>query len=232
MNADRQTLNNLPDGKPVRIFIPVLNGTEKAKAQCIYKESKPPKFDLIFKPGVLDVDEIDIKMPCTISIDAGGPTITMEAMITRISNPQTLQMIAMKSISHEQMREFFRVDAVTEVISKSFSTNRKDKPEDSWALPGESVDISGSGILAIFETLPPADEQIRLDITIPLPEPYLIKVLAHQVRCIELNDGKHEIAYHFDDISTEDRDAIIRCCLVLQRRMLRLKVQVKNTTIR
>jgi hypothetical protein len=54
-------------------------------------------------------------------------------------------------------------------------------------------------------------------------------VLAHQVRVQELHDGRFEVAYHFDDITIEDRDTIIGCCLVLQRKMLRLKIDVKDS---
>jgi c-di-GMP-binding flagellar brake protein YcgR len=91
------------------------------------------------------------------------------------------------------------------------------------------VDISGSGILAIFDKKPADDRQVRLEITIPSIDPGIIKVLAHQVRVQQLHDGRYEVAYHFDDITTEDRDAIIGCCLVIQRKMLRLKINVKES---
>jgi hypothetical protein len=69
---------------------------------------------------------------------------------------------------------------------------------------------------------------VHLEIIIPSPEPETVKVVAHPVRTHRLNDNRYEVAYHFDDISMEDRDKIIGCCLVLQRKLLRLKVQVKN----
>ena len=122
MSSDNNILQNIPKGKPVRIFLPLLDRPEIIRAQCLYQEVEPPKFSLIFKPGILPVDELDLKIPCIISIDMGGPTISLEAIIQKIANRQTLQMIVRKSISHEQMREFFRVDTVTKVISKSFHT--------------------------------------------------------------------------------------------------------------
>jgi c-di-GMP-binding flagellar brake protein YcgR len=137
-------------------------------------------------------------------------------------------MVMMKSINHEQMREFFRVDAVTDVISKAFETNVFDNDSEQQAISGRTVDISGSGILAIFEDQPPKTHHIRLEVLLPSASPETITVFAHQVRIQELHDGKFEVAYHFDDISDEDRDKIIGACLVLQRQMLRLKVQVRN----
>lgn len=228
MTADTDILKNIPKGKPVRIFLPLLNRQDRVRAQCLYQEIDPPKFSLIFKPGLLPVDEIDISQPCIISIDMGGPTISLEAMIQKVANRQTLQMIVRNAINHEQMREFFRVDAVTEVISKSFHTELFSDSNEPWSAKGQTIDISGSGILAIFDDKPQADKQVRLEITIPSSEPEIIKVLAHQVRLQQLHDGRYEVAYHFDDISTEDRDKIIGCCLVIQRKMLRLKVQVKH----
>lgn len=222
------SLQQIPDGKPVRIFIPLKSRQDKIRAQCIYQETTPPKFTLIFKPGVLPLDEIDLAQTSIINVDIGGPTVSLESKIVKIVNPQTLDMVIQKSINHEQMREFFRVDAITNVISKSFATEFFDDRGEEQAIPGKTVDISGSGILAIFDKKPPQTDNIRLEITIPAGENETITVFAHQVRLTELHDGKYEAAYHFDDIADEDRDAIIGSCLILQRQMLRLKVQIKD----
>jgi hypothetical protein len=228
MTSDSDILKNIPKGKPVRIFLPLLNRPDSVRAQGLYQESAPPKFSLIFQPGMLPVEEIDMQRPCIISIDMGGPTISLEAMIEQVVDRQTLQMVVRKGISHDQMREFFRVDAVTRVISKSFHTELFSDTNAPWSSEGQTIDISGSGILAIFDEKPQADHQVKLEIIIPTVEPDTIKVLAHQVRVQQLHDGRYEVAYHFDDITTEDRDKIIGCCLVIQRKMLRLKVQVND----
>ena len=227
MSMNENILDQITSGKPVRIFIPLIDRPDRIRAQCIYQQSAPPKFTLIFKPGVLPIEEIDTTTSAIINVDMGGPTISLEANILKISNSQTLEMLIQKSINHEQMREFFRVDAVTDVISKSFQTAVfGDKEQESIA--GKTVDISGSGILAIFDAKPPQTEHIKLEISLPGEDLDTIKIFAHQVRVQELHDGRFEAAYHFDDISDENRDSIIGTCLVLQRKMLRLKVQVKK----
>jgi len=135
-------------------------------------------------------------------------------------------LVLQKIISYEQLRDFFRIDAATRVISSSFHTQFTDINNEPWAIQGETVDLSGSGLLALFPTSPPKEKQVNLEITIPSKEPEIIKVVAHQIREHQQKDGRYEVAYHFDDISLEDRDKIIGCCLVLQRKLLRLKVQV------
>lgn len=226
MTVDLDTLQAIPNGKPVRIFIPLVNRQERLRAQCVCQDIHPPKFSLVFKPGVLPLEEIDHKQPCIVSIDLGGPTLSIEAMIQEVVNRQTLQMIQRKTISHEQMRDFFRIDAVTQVITGSFRTQFTNQNSEPWSIQGETVDISGSGILAIFPAPPPDDKHVKLQITIPSAEPETVAVIAHQVRVQNLNDGRYEVAYHFDDIAIEDRDKIIGCCLVLQRKLLRLKIHV------
>lgn len=228
MSSDIDVLKDIPDGKPVRIFLPIINEPDKIRAQCLYQAAVSPGFTLIFEPGMLPAGDIDTHQPCIISIDMGGPTVSLEAMIQEVVNRQTLQMVVRKSISHEQMREFFRVDASTRVVSKSFHTKFFGDKNKPWEIQGQTVDISGSGILALFSEEPPAERPIRLEIALPSPETGTVKVLARQVRARQLKDGRYEVAYHFDDISTEDRDRIIGCCLVIQRKMLRLKVQVKD----
>lgn len=226
MSFDIAALKNIANGRPVRAFLPLRNSPDRVRAQGVYQQTTPPHFTLIFKPGMIPVDDIDLNQPCIIAIDLGGPTVSLEAMIEQVDDPQTLQMVVRKSISHEQMREFFRVDAVTMVISRSFQTQFTNNDSEPWAIQGETIDISGSGLLAVFTTLPPTDKQVTLEITIPSVEPETIKVVAHPVRTHRLKDNRYEVAYHFDDISVEDRDKIIGCCLVLQRKLLRLRYQM------
>ena len=227
-SVDIDVLKTIPEGRPVRIFIPLHDRDERLRAQCICQDIYAANFTLTFKPGILPVDEIDLQQPCILTIDMGGPTLSLEAIIHKVSNPQTLQMVLQKTISHEQMRDFFRIDAVTRVISSSFQTQFTDKNHEPWSIQGETVDLSGSGILAVFPTPPPKEQQVYLEITIPSGQPEIVKVVAHQIRIQQQKDGRYEVAYHFDDISPEDRDKIIGSCLILQRKLLRLKVQIQE----
>lgn len=228
MANNQELLENIPDSKPVRVFLPLKDMPERYRMQGIYQKSTPPVFLLTFSPGSLPVESIDTGDTCIINVDMGGPTISLEANISEVSNPQQLVMYATKTISHEQMRDFFRVDAVTSVIGKSFKPELRKGEGSEWSLQGETVDISGSGILATFSEKPPEDRQIQLEITLPTAEPEIIRVLAQPVRTTRSGDNHFDVAYHFVDISMEDRDKIIGCCLEIQRKLLRLKIKVKD----
>ena len=228
MNSDIETLQTIPDGKPVRIFLPLAESDERVRAHGVYQMAKAPIFRLAFKPGVLPLDLLDPHQACIISIDMGGPTLTLEAMVRNIINSQTLEMIVNRSISHEQMREYFRVDAVTDLVASSYMNRLLPQKKEPWSLAGTTIDMSGSGVLAVFTEKPPEDRQVLLKIELPSSPRAIVEVVSHPVRTKELQDGRYEVAYHFDDIKTEDRDLIIGCCLVMQRKLLRLKVQVKN----
>lgn len=227
MNDETDILQDVPDAKPVRVFLPIHDNKERYRVCGVYQKTEPPRFRLLFQPGVLPVDSLDISQPCLIIIDMGGPNISVEALITATTN-QTLEMIVSKLVSHDQMREFFRVDAATQVISRSFQPQLFSKADTPWSSKGKTIDISGSGILASFPDKIPSDEPIRLEISLPTDPPEVIKVLAHPVRVLQITDHRWEVAFHFVDISVEDRDKIIGCCLVIQRRLLRLKVQVRD----
>lgn len=228
MASDIDILRDIPDAKPIRIFLPVIDSKERYRMQCVYQISESPRFKLLFKPGILPVDSIDTSEPCIINVDLGGPNLSIEAMIASVLNSQTLEMIVQRAISYDQMREFFRVDATAHVISKSFQPALYGKTGDPWTLQGKTIDISGSGILASFSKKPPMDEQVKLEVTLPSTPSEVIKILAHPVRREQINEDQWDVAFRFDDISDEDRDKIIGCCLIIQRRLLRLKVQVRN----
>lgn len=231
MSQDTDILQKIPDQKPVRVFLSIKNEHEQYRAQGIFERTEAPKFRLLFTPGELP-ENIDLSKGVVVSVDMGGPTISIEAnILERAENDQALNMTLTKSINHEQMREFFRVDAVTPVISKSFSGSRSQK--EKWLIAGESLDISGSGVLATFDRKIPDAKFITLEITLPTEDPQTgenetVEIVAHQVRSQELDDGRYQVALHYDDITDEDRDKIIGSCLVLQRKMLRLKVRLKE----
>jgi hypothetical protein len=228
MTTTKHILDDIPDSKPVRVFLPLKNGGERYRIQGIYQKSASPVFSLLFKPGSLPKENIDVTTPCIINIDMGGPSISLEANISKIVNSQQIILTAIKSMSHEQMREFFRVDTVTGVIGRSFLPEAKANTGKEWVLRGETIDISGSGILAIFSEKPPQDKYIRLEITLPTDIPEVVSVLARPIRTVKTTDNQYDVAYHFEEITTEDRDKIIGCCLEIQRKLLRLKVNVKD----
>jgi hypothetical protein len=225
MSENQNILDKIDDDKPVRIFLPVKGSSELLRAQCLYHRTAPPRFSLLFRAGCLPVEEIDLKKSCLVSVDLGGPAVSLQAKILEVVDEQTLAMALEKSVSYEQMREYFRVDAATEVVCKSITR------EDSalgWSVAGETVDISGSGLLVIFPEDPPEHHQCRLEITIPAPNPQVIPAMARRVRSRRRDDGSYEVAYHFIDISGRHRDAIIGCCFTLQRKQLQLKVRVRG----
>ncbi|MGI9536775.1 MAG: PilZ domain-containing protein [Desulfocapsaceae bacterium] len=220
-------LRKIPDLKPVRIYLPIKNNKQRYRTQAIYKSVTPPLFELRFHLGTIPLDNLDLEKNCLVNVDFGGPNISMEASIASVSI-QTLRMTAEELVTHDQMREFFRVDTVTEVISKSFQPEFFNNQGQSWAIRGKTIDISGNGILAAFSEKMPDDELVRLEISLPARESQTIKILAKPVRNQQIEVDQWETAYHFQDISSEDRDRIIGCCLDIQRQFLRLKVDVTN----
>lgn len=229
MTSDIQLLESIPDTKAVRVFLPIRDQKERYRVSCVLERIASREFNLLFKPGVLPSHAVDTALTCIIIVDMGGPTYSIEARIKSITNENTLNMFLEKTISHDQMREFFRVDATTQVISSSFHPEFFDNAGEPWTVQGKTIDISGSGLLASFPHRPPADKQVNLKITLPTNENEVISVLAHPVRTHEISENSYEVAYHFDDIDVENRDKIIGCCLIIQRKLLRLKVQVKNS---
>ena len=230
MLSHEDILQSLADSRPVRLFLPIIGTTERYRTSCLLQKTTAPKFELLFKMGELPTESIDRHKSCLIIVDMGGPTVSIEANILDILNEQTLSMQVIKSISHEQLREFFRVDATTEVISSCFVPEFFDREGKAWRIKGRTIDISGSGILATFPEKPPMDDKVRLEIVLPSANNDVVSILAHPVRTQQMDENNYEVAYHFDDISSEDRDKIIGCCLIIQRRHLRLKVQVKDST--
>lgn len=231
MPQGHDILETIADNKPVRAFLPLRSSGERYRVHCVYHRTAPPAFELLFSAGLLPAEAIDPEGTAIVSIDLGGPNLSIEAKIKAVKNEQILEMVKINSMNHAQMREFFRVDANAAVIGRSFHPEIVSEQDASWTLAGKTIDISGNGILVAFPEEPPPDSQIRLEITLPTCEEQTIAVLAKPVRSQKISDRYFEVAYHFVDIDNDDRDKIISCCLVLQRKLLRLRVQVRDQEI-
>ena len=158
-----------------------------------------------------------------------GHSVSIEAMITQVINSQVIELIARKAITHEQMREYFRVDYTVPILASSRHPEEAlDAAEEYWQIPGTIIDLSGNGLLAIFHEKPPADKLVRLQLSMRDDQSNVLSFLASPVRISEVEEDRYVVAYHFEEINNEDRDKIIGQCLITQRRLLRLNVQVKD----
>ena len=222
-------LSQISDDKPVRLFLPLIDREDRLLIQCVLKKVSDRRFKLLFPSGTLPIDKIDRNNSCLISLDLGGKSISLESNIVEIANNQTLDMVLLKSISHDQMRNYFRVDCTVPILITSVVPDEFATKEDKWKINGTTVDLSGSGLRASLDTVPPENAQVRLEIALPGTETNIVKALATPVRISKLTDTLWDVAYHFDNIEDEDQDAIIGCCMVAQRRLLRLKVKVTGS---
>lgn len=219
-------LTEISDEKPVRLFLLLVDMDDRLVIQCVFKNTETDHFQLLFKPGALPANKIDTDTSCLVNLDIGGQSVSIESRVVQVINRQSLEMVALKTINHEQMREYFRVDCTVPIVLKSMVPNEFDEVIDEWKIPGTTVDLSGSGLRASFSMEPPAKTQVRLELVLPTTETTVVKTLSSPVRITKLHDKLWDAAFHFDVIEDEDQDAIIGCCLIEQRRLLRLKVKV------
>jgi c-di-GMP-binding flagellar brake protein YcgR len=230
MSDPSTILYSISNNRPARVFLPLVDREARFRVNGLYLKEQPPRFSLLFKLGVLPpAVHIDMAGTAIVTIDMGGSSVSFESRLLEMTDDRLL-MAAAKSFSYKQMREFFRVDAVTSVISSSFEPEvlSEDSPA-RWQISGRTVDISGSGILATFGQKPPDEPRARLEMVLPANNREKIMVLAHPVRVVQAQPSLYEIAYHFDEINQEDRDKIVGCCLIIQRQMLRLQAEARNT---
>lgn len=220
------SLIDIPDGKPLRAFLPIKNSQDRFRLACTFTFQEGKKFFLNFNLGMLTEDDIEVNGIAVISIDIGGISTSIEAVVLEAYSSQRLLLEMKSTITHSQLRDFFRVDAVTRVIGESFHTLAVNEKE--WQIEGTTIDISGNGILATFSENLPKSETIRLQITLPSVPPEIIFVIATKIRTQKIDNTHWEVAFSFNEISPEDRDKIIRCCLTIQRQLLRLKVEISS----
>ncbi|MBM9537392.1 PilZ domain-containing protein [Desulfobulbus alkaliphilus] len=224
-------LANIKDGTVARVTVPLIGVAEKERLNCVYEKTEPPKFHLIFPCGILAIDQVDTSRTCMLTVDAAQQSIALSAGISAIKDPQTLELVALDTVAYDQTRNFFRVDATTRVAASSLIPPEMAKNGEDWRLLGDTIDLSGSGLLCSFPEPLEAGKQVRIELTLPTGEVEVIRALGHVVRCRKINDQMYHVALHFDLIDSESQDKIMACCFELQRRYLRLRVRVQNVRV-
>ncbi len=228
MSALEKLFSQIEDGKTVRIGLPVVNTNERLRLPCVYQGGEPPRFSLLFTPGTLPVDRIDTDRKCSIILDLAGQCKSLIADIEEVAGSQVLRMIGREVMDHEQMRDYFRVDMKTPVVATPVVPREIAPESDQWQLSGETIDVSGGGLLAAFPEPLETDRPLRINLVLPKGEGEVVQAVAHVVRSRKISEHCYHVAFHFDQIEAQDRDRIIACCFKIQRCHLRLKVQVKN----
>lgn len=215
------TIKKLVDSQTAKIELHTNNG-RTVHLNCIYKESQAPNFFLVFPPRTLP-DNIDTGSNCPVSIKSGASNETLSARIVEIKGDRTLELTAQSTVTPESLREYFRVSIKASITAK-YEPQSDDSAISTWTLVGRTLDMSGSGTLAIFDEDPKSKQKLSLAISL-LEDQEDIHCRGHIVRSKRIRKGRFQVSFHFDYISAQDKDAIISFCLQEQRNQLRDKIQ-------
>ena len=193
------------------------------RLDCIAKLIKSPRLEAEFASGQLPVDKIDVSGKCLISYDTGGPTLSLYSTIEQIDGSRKLKLIAVESVSHEQKRQFFRIDA--ELNARYWLKPATENPPDE-TIPCRGSNISGGGVLLnLPQELPKLQRIVGMQIYLSEPQPTQVNCTGEIVRVIKKNDGSFDVALRFDKISEDARDKIVAFCFAEQRKQLRFRVR-------
>lgn len=230
MSGQNSLLLTIKEGTAVRVAIPLKGLPEKIRYNCFFGTQALPEFSLVFPPNALDFNRIDMRRACRVMVDYADQTISVSADITEVQPPCVVKLVEKETVSHTQTRNYFRVDATTRVSASSCIPEAMAHAGESWRLLGDTIDLSGSGVLCSFDEPLDPEEKVKIELTLPSPEPDTITAFGHVVRCRKINEGLYHIALHFDMITPENQDKIMACCFALQRKYLRMRVQLQNST--
>ncbi len=212
----------------MRAAVPLLGATEKERLNCFFGKADHSGFTLFFPYGVLETDRVDTSRSCMVMFDFPNQTISVSADISAIKDSLTLELVARETVIHAQSRSYFRVDAATKVAASSLIPEETAPEAESWRLLGDTIDLSGSGLLCSFGEPLAEGIQVKIELTLPTYDMEIITAFGHVVRCREIENHLYHIALHFDLIDPESQDKIMACCFELQRQHLRMRVRLES----
>lgn len=211
----------LKDSQSAKIKLQLLSG-QVVHLDCIYKESVAPNFFVVFPPGVIP-KSLDTKKVCSVSVnDHAGVPVALTAKIVEVTSDRSIELTAATTIDPTSLREYFRVDLRTAITISYQAPDGKEAR--NWSISGQTIDISACGVLGLFPDEARNKHNIFIEISLTYPEKTIF-CIGHVVRTNRLRGGRWQIALHYDNITTKNRDAITTNCLWEQRRQLRENIQ-------
>ncbi len=214
-------IKTIEDSESAKVRLTFTN-RESAYLDCIYKESEAPTFFLVFSPGTIP-DNLDLQENCSVSINKEHSPIVISAKIEALRGDRTLELRATEVIDPVSLREYFRVFYQTP-ITASHRPASNESIKGLWKVEGTTVDLSASGVLAIFPQEFQHREHIFLEFNLTGTN-RTIQCLSHVVRIHHIRKSRCQIALRFDQIPPRDQDAIVTECMSEQRRQLRKRMQ-------
>lgn len=224
MSRTLEILNKLNDQANATVDLPGRNGDNyRCKALLIKKDL--PEIELVFPPHSWEEDNLLFDDDCHIAFEIDKQPVNLIAKLQSALGERRLRCIAREPVAPEALREYFRV-ATNITIEASYVAGIKEVKNKTWKMIGTTIDLSGSGTLAVFAEKPASTHNIQLVMTLPEDESTLV-CLAEVVRTYRIRKNRYQVAFHFTVISTKTRDQIISLCLREQRRQLRDNVETK-----
>jgi hypothetical protein len=210
-------IRSIPDNQTARTSLSTISG-QTLHLEGAYREGTSPRFFLVFPPKTLP-KEINMAQQCLVSIRSDDTTpLSLYAKIEDIIGERTVEYTATSLIDPTKLRQYFRV-AISVPLTISSPKESKDDPASQWSIKGETLDMSGSGILALCEEECKNRGQIKITLKLPSPQA-IVSCIAHVISARRARKGRWHVAMHFDDIGMKQRDLILSNCLNEQRNQL------------
>lgn len=215
-------LDKLNDNTHTIVDLPG-NNDECFRSNALLIKKDNSHLELLFPPDAWDAHDLKLGGDCTLIVEHNGRTINLIARLDSVVNDRRLSFTAQEPLSPESLRDYFRV-SINVPIEASYVAGSKEINTRSWKLIGNTLDLSGSGVLALFAEKPHSLHRIQLVITPSTTEAPII-CLANVVRSYRVRKNRYQVAFHFENVPSRTRDQIIYCCLQEQRRQLRENVE-------
>lgn len=217
-------ISALPGSQSTRISITTTAG-DTVHLDCTYKGGSASGIFLTFPQGDLPKN-IDMTASCLVSIstrDEDTAPVVINARIEKIIGDTMLELTAKNLMDPTKLRQYFRV-AISTPVTIIFEKKSEDTSSNQCTLTGETLDLSGSGLLGLFNQECQERQQIHIALDLPSPQAS-ISCVGHVVHARRVRRGRYQIAVHFDHITNKQRDIILSNCLGEQRRQLNKGLQ-------
>ena len=211
--------------RQVQISLPS-QGLVPTQLSCLLRYEAPNFLLARLPEGSEPLSALDLDLEGTVFCfcSADETIYHFYARIDKILAAHELRLAITEATVYPQRRRFFRVDADVALKCRPARTD-----DGRYICEAENKKVNLSAVGLQFETRQHLKhgEEVKLEMQLPGDEPVQVRCTGRVVRVIFSEDNQVErVAIDLVKILPEEQEKLIKFCLAVQRRQIRLKVRV------
>lgn len=150
----------------------------------------------------------------TLLYGGGERVLRLRTVVAEVIDQSQALLEPVSPVTEGERREFLRAEAVVrlraETVGPDYVLPGEPAPPTGPGWENQTVDLSGSGVKFLWDSLCKKGDLMLVQIVLPAPGDPTVRALGEVIRAQrDAESGKLDVAVHFSTVAESDRDRLV-----------------------